>query len=350
MQYKCENCRRQIDFDGYIEFCPYCGKAFDGSASGPVTNDSSMDLAQAIDSIWGDNARVKNEFSNVISRCIFLINDYAVNSVEMILPKQDLSNYWDSYSIIKQSNNRKTVISRVDSFLKSLETVIDNLSDRIFADFSRRLEKVAQDTSNMINELYGFLELSYNPSNVDFFSEDNYSVEVLYSKDQLRNLYSLVLVAYVKYKKCVEDNNMFAAFASTSNYGMLPDYWSIWLSNLSKNDDDYEDEKKEDPQFDQVIEYMKTHNAEKYLGMLDEDFVPHVDAFWYGLEMLCDFIDHHIAVEYNICFFINDEERSNLLRVISSKDFDANEVRLDSALGLKERLEEIVEELSDNTE
>lgn len=349
MQYKCENCRRMFEFDDYIEFCPYCGKALNGSASLQETDSSTMNLAQAIDSIWGDTARIKREFSSVISRCIYLVNDYANSSVGKTLPKQDLSKYEKNYSIIKQSNNRKTLITRIDNFLDSLETVIDNLSDRIPADTASRLENAVQDTGDMVKELYDFLGLRYTPSNVDFFSEENYSAEVLYSRDQLKALYNLVLVAYSKYKKCVEDNNMFAAFASTSNYGMLTDYWRRWLSSLSRDEDDDDTEKKEDPQYDQVIEYMKTHNAEKYFGMLDEDFVPHVDAFWYGLEMLCEFIDHHIAVECNTKeFYIDDDERSKLLRVIVSKDFDVSEARLDSAIELKERFEEKIEALSEN--
>lgn len=349
MQFKCENCRRQFEFDDFIEFCPYCGKMLAGSASGPVTKNFGLDLAQAIDSIWGDSARIKREFSNVVSGCIYLVNDYADNSVGKTLPKQDLSKYERNYSTIKQSNNRMTLISRIDSFLESLNTVIDNLSDRIPTDTSSRLENAVQDTEDMVKELYDFLGMRYTPSNVDFFSEENDSAEVLYSRDQLRNLYNLVLVAYSKYKKCVEDNNMFAAFASTSNYGMMTDYWRRWLSSLSKDDDDDENEDKEDPKFEQVVDYMKTHNAEKYFGMLDEDFVPHVDAFWYGLEMLCEFIDHHSAVECNTkCFYIDDDERSKLLRTITSKDFDVNESRLDIAIELKERFEERIEALNEN--
>ena len=82
--------------------------------------------------------------------------------------------------------------------------------------------------------------------------------------------------------------------------------------------------------------------------MLDEDFVPHVDAFWYGLEMLCEFIDHHIAVECNTeSFYIDDAERSKLLRAITSKEFDVSEARLDSAIELKERFEDKIEALKD---
>ena len=69
---------------------------------------------------------------------------------------------------------------------------------------------------------------------------------------------------------------------------------------------------------------MKEQNSQKYFGMLDEDFVPHVDAFWYGLQMLCEFIDHHITVECKTdCFFINGDESAKLQRIISSKEFDS---------------------------
>lgn len=323
MQYKCENCRRRFEFDDFIEFCPYCGKMLDGSTDTSQASAGGSDLAQAIDSIWGEKARLKSEFSRVISQCIYSINNYAENGVAKTLPKQDLSKYDKHYSAIKQSNNRKTLISRIDGFIDSLDSVIDNLSDRIPADTSSRLESAVYDVDEMVKELYDFLGLRYTPSTVDFFSEENYSAEVLYTREQLRDLYNLVLVAYSKYKKCVEDNNMFAAFSSTSDYGMMTDYWRRWFSRLSRDDDDDDEEaeKKEDPQFEKVIEYMKEHNAKKYFGMLDEDFVPHVDAFWYGLQMLCEFIDHHIAVECKTdCFFINGDESAKLQRTISSKE------------------------------
>lgn len=348
MHYKCDNCRRQFEFDDYIEFCPYCGKSLDGSASGPVPSGSGADLAQAIDSIWGDSARVRKEFSSVISRCIMLINSYADDRIEKMLPKHNLSKYEKNYASIKRSNNRKTLFTRIEGFLNSLDNVIDNLSDRIPADSASRLESAVADTEDAVKELYDFLGMRYVPSNVDFFSEENYSAEIRYTREQLRNLYNLVMAAYSKYRKCVEDNNMFAAFASTSNYGMMTDHWHSWLPKLSSEDEDDENEEKEDSQFEQVVGYMKTHNAEKYFGMLDEDFVPHVDAFWYGLEMLCEFIDHHIAIDCNTeCFYINNDERSKILHNISSRGFDVNEARLDSALELKKRFEERVEALND---
>lgn len=351
MQYKCESCRRLFEFDDLIEFCPYCGKMLDGSPTMTQIPLSGSDLVKEIDSIWGDKARIKSEFSNVISQCIFLINDYVENGVAKILPKQSLSKYDKNYVAMKQSNNRKTLISRIDSFLDSLDSAIDNLSDRIPSDTSSRLENAVDNVDEMVKELYDFLGLRYTPTAVDFFSEENYSAKVLYTREQLRDLYNLVIVAYSKYKKCVEDNNMFAAFSSTSDYGTMTDYWRRWFNHISYDEDsDEEVDKKEDPQFEKVIEYMREHNAEKYFGMLDEDFVPHVDAFWYGVQMLCEFIDHHIAVECKTeCFFISEDERAKILRAIAAKEFEVNEVRLENAIELKERFRNQFEKIEEKS-
>ena len=82
--------------------------------------------------------------------------------------------------------------------------------------------------------------------------------------------------------------------------------------------------------------------------MLDEDFVPHVDAFWHGLEMLCAFIDNHISVDYNAAHSrITIEERERLLRNIANTSFHVSNERLEGLLELKKRFEEKIE-LTDN--
>ena len=55
------------------------------------------------------------------------------------------------------------------------------------------LENAVYDVDEMVKELYDFLGLRYTPSTVDFFSEENYSAEVLYTRQQLRHLCNLVL-------------------------------------------------------------------------------------------------------------------------------------------------------------
>ena len=115
------------------------------------------------------------------------------------------------------------------------------------------------------------------------------------------------------------------------------------------DEDDEEEGKEEEPKFSDVVDHMKRQNAKKYFGMLDEDFVPHVDAFWYGLEMLCEFIDHHIAIDYEIKdAVIDSDERSKLLRTVSSMSFEVSEARLDSLHELNAHFEERCASIKNN--
>ena len=336
MQYKCENCRRKFQFDDEIEFCPYCGKNLENSSVGYLGGNNAG-LVEAIDSIWGDGAKIRQEFSNAVSDSIDIINEYVCANLSMLFPKENLSNYQKHYAMIKQSNNRKTLIARIDTFLEAIENVIDNLSEKVPNDILRKIDGVYQNAEEMIKELYDFLGLRYVRSVKDSIEAESFSVEVVHTREQLISLYNLVLIAYAKYKKCVEDNNMFAAFASTSNYGTMVDYWARWWSRRS-NDDKYDEEK---PEFNDVVDYMKRQNAKKYFGMLDEDFVPHVDAFWYGLEMLCGFIDHNIEIDFEIKDeVIGSDEHSKLLRTVSSISFEVSESRLDCLCELNARFEE----------
>ena len=349
MRYKCENCRRKFQFDDEIEFCPYCGKNLDNPSVG-YSGGNSGGLVEAIDSIWGEGARIRQEFSSAVSSSINSINRYARTSVSTLLPKENLSNYQKHYATIKQSNNRKTLIVRIDAFLEAIENVIDSLSDKVPKDVSRKLDGAYQEAEEMVKELYDFLGQRCVRSGKDSVAVEKFSAKVVYTREQLISLYNLVLIAYAKYKKCVEDNNMFAAFASTSNYGTMVDYWRRWWNRYSNDDeDDEEEEKEEEPKFSDVVDHMKQQNAKKYFGMLDEDFVPHVDAFWYGLEMLCEFIDHHIAIDYEIKdAVIDSDERSKLLRTVSSMSFEVSEARLDSLHELNAHFEERCASIKNN--
>ena len=339
MQFKCENCKRLFEFDDFISFCPYCGNKLSASASKKqdIGADTS-DLIQTIDSIWGENARLRKEFSETIKRSICLINDCIDARFEKVLPKQGISKFDKNYASIKQSNNRKTLITRLNSYLDYLDEIIDSFSDRIPADTSSRLEAAAHEIDDLKKELYDFLGLRYTASTIDFASDNGFSAEILYTREQLRDLYDLVLIAFAKYKKCVEDNNMFAAFASTSDYGVIKDSFRRWLYRTQE--DESEKQEPDDPQYEQIVAYMKSHNSIKYYGLLDEDFVPHVDAFWYGLKMLCECIDHHIAFDCSIeSLYIDDTERAKIMRFISSTAFEVNDSRIENAIELRERFE-----------
>ena len=345
MQYRCNYCERVFHFEDEINFCPYCGNVVDEDSVHTNSSNIFQDLAQTVDSIWGDNARIRKEFSDSLSKCMFLINDFAEISLVRALPEQDISEFEKNYTIIKQSNNRNTLIARIDKFLDSLRIVIENTNDNISVNSRDAIESVSAEVETMVEELYDFLGMSWE-GRKEFIDDTSCSTEVLYTKDQLMELYNVVLVAYSKYKNCVADNNMFAAFASTSDYGLMTNYWRRWSSSISDNKEDTEEKKL--PQIDEVIEFMNKQDAIKYFGLLDEDFVPHVDAFWYGIEMLCEFLDDRVVDDFNMeNIQINVDTQNKLLRTIASTNFEVTELRLEALNNLKHRFEKQIYAVAD---
>ena len=95
--------------------------------------------------------------------------------------------------------------------------------------------------------------------------------------------------------------------------------------------------------FEDAVGYMSGHNAEEYDGFLDEDFVPHVDAFWHGLKTLCDFIDNRVTFNYDeadLVEGISDQEKQEIGLHISSSEFDISEKLIKGAAALKDAFEE----------
>lgn len=340
LQFECKNCHQVFQLDGDVTFCPYCGNRIDDSSSNPnvIEKDPNIDLAHAIDSIWGEGARLKEAFSKSFSECIYLVNSFGTTCVRDCFPDLDLSGYSTNYAFIKQSNNRKTLITRMDNFLESLDRTIDQLDENIPEEVTHNLEVVIKEVESAVNNLYEFIGQDCSLAMDGFFSDENYEARIRYAPAQLRSLYDLLLEAYSKYKKCVADNNMFAAFSSTSNYGMRLDYWrSRWSTLYYKGSGAVIEEP---PEFEEVIAHMEQSNAMKYQGLLDEDFIPHVDAFWYGLEMLCEFIDHYVVINCDAEYFrINDEEKLKLLHTISNINFSVSEEQLKALLDFKGQIE-----------
>ena len=131
---------------------------------------------------------------------------------------------------------------------------------------------------------------------------------------------------------------MFAAFSSDSDYGRLPSW--RWLSFSADEEDEQESSEEELPSLQEAADFIRRSNAKPYTGMLDEDFVPHVEAFWYGLKHLCTFIDAHICVNGDVSrFCISDESRNKLMRAVTSNRLVLDETCLDIAAALEERLQ-----------
>jgi hypothetical protein len=337
LQYNCENCRRHFSFDDYIEFCPYCGKMLNGMQSGALTAEG--DLTKTIDLIWGNSASLKRELFYTVIECIESVNSYVNTGVAKTLSTNSNTKYERKYRHIRKSSGRKTLLSRIASFLRSLGTIIDKLPDSVPEHTIQELNRVVSEKEEMAKELYDFLNMRYTPASEPFFVEGKEVITFLYSREQIRALYEAVLVAFDKYKRCVEDNNMFAAFASSSDYGKLDGE----SADQGKG--------KGNPTFERVLAHMQKENDRKYFGLLDEEFRPHVDAFWYGLGMLCKFIDTRVDTSVDATrFYIGEKETAKIHRAISDNGFYISEARVESAEGIKERFSERLEALQSNDE
>lgn len=334
MKYTCFICKHQFSFEDIISFCPYCGSRL---ADDKLTG--SQNVERMLDTLWGETSKIKQEFLRVINSCIDSINYFAENEIKQALPTEDISQYEKNYHIIKNSNNRKTLIGRIQTYLNYLETIIDNLSDSLPADTTSRLERITLEVRKMTKELYDMLGIAYPIPAANTLLYEKKSVQVIYSREQLKELYLQVQKAFAKYIKCVEDNNMFAAFASDSDYGTIHYGWRSWFSDLSEEGKAIAETADPQEEYQDVMDFITSQNKQPYWGILDEDFTPHVDAFWYSLEKLCTFIDRHIVIDRDLTWLnLASDTASKLSRVIRSYDFTVTETRLESAIVLQEQL------------
>lgn len=327
MQYRCENCRKEFEFPERIAFCPFCGSTLCNGSAIAQTPEAEKMLAETVDNIWGAAAMFRNSFSEAVLGCVNLINCLVNTTEEKILARPSISDYEKAYESFQKCGDRKTLIARIDRYVQSINSMIDKVDDEAIQNLSNKAKAGFEKAIRMADALYAFLGSERIDAVQKSFDGTIFSAEILYSKDQLHNLYDLVLVAFGKYKRCVEDNNMFAAFASTSDYGTI-NHWYGYMYGTGRVNASGEDSLE----YDEVIEHMTRCNSERYLGFLDEDFVPHVDAFWFGLENLCRFIDCSIEVKFDMnCCRISDIESARLARMISTGEYQLDRSKVDEA-------------------
>lgn len=87
---------------------------------------------------------------------------------------------------------------------------------------------------------------------------------------QLGLLAEQVRASYLTLGQVAHDNGLFAVFAHDSGDG---------IPNLVEEDEGGDSTGR-------AIERMHEFNKRRYYGLLDDDFLLHVDAFWYGFEKL----------------------------------------------------------------
>jgi hypothetical protein len=245
------------------KFCPHCGKSLDNSSS----HDSEF--------VYVDCEEF--EYATYTESDFEIIVNVARESIYNLIPTLAQTNFGNRYSSIKGSKNRKSLLALVEKCITELGEVISQLPDEVIPAFADKARKIHEKYLDDIKQAGGL----FLPNND--FNSDEFSVSVLYSRQQIDDFYKELLTAYKKYINCVNENNMFAAFHSDSDY---PKPYKF-----SKN------------LYDNSLKKLKASNGLKYTGFLDEDFIPHVDGFWEGVRCLCHLIDNRVDVNFNIELF-----------------------------------------------
>ena len=107
--------------------------------------------------------------------------------------------------------------------------------------------------------------------------------------------------AHQKYVCCVNENNMYAAFPTDSQFGNIGmseeeyrgmsvlDEGTLWDSVTQQ--DGNETASTSEVDIEGEVDNLKVAAMQDYMGFRDEDFVPHVDSFWKGVRTLCRCIE-----------------------------------------------------------
>lgn len=110
-----------------------------------------------------------------------------------------------------------------------------------------------------------------------------------------------VRASFATFEQVVQDNGLFAAFATDGSYGACAGglRYSWWVDLFFDESDGerpgvrrYEaipcavEEDEGGDTLAKSIERMRAFNKKKYWGMLDDDFKEHAEAFWYGFGKL----------------------------------------------------------------
>lgn len=123
--------------------------------------------------------------------------------------------------------------------------------------------------------------------------------------EQVRELAAQVRKSFGTFKQVVQDNGLFAAFASEGTFGACKGWrfgfwWDDFLYDMSEFEGeipgrepvrdipcDVEEDEGGDS-LEKSIERMQEFNSKRYWGMLDDDFDGHIEAFWYGFKKLME--------------------------------------------------------------
>ena len=125
-----------------------------------------------------------------------------------------------------------------------------------------------------------------------------------YDEEDLLRLLAEVRKSFSTYKQVVEVNGVFAAFPDLeSNFGECSKLKSMGYESSGTKRKSVKSEVKSNKgrpnTLPNVIENMIEFNNERYWGMLDDDFLKHVNYFWYGFDKLMHFANRMYSYDIN---------------------------------------------------
>ena len=284
----------------------------------------------------GRELKLKKKYSAIVSGCIDTINDIACAKVNAIMPGGSLSQYVSNVELIRQSVSSRTALSRIEGFLDTLDNVILTMKENTKENAESRLKSSVNEIDELVRELHSLTGHNYESGKL-MHTAESAQIEQTCTKKEIQILYKQVIGAYQKYKRCVNQNGMDAVFPS-----------NLHGSNVLSFSDEYDDDmlqtemdRVEFLNINDAIEYMKENNERKYWGMMNEDYVPHVDVFWRGLEELCSCIDHQVAVKFDEFLLCIDTETATALEndVLNPK-FVVDDAKMAKATEFQKKLSE----------
>lgn len=334
MKYVCRSCEKEFEFDAQLSFCPYCGSSITGKNN----------ITQTIDSIWGETASMKREFTSLVFVALDKIAGLFVASCEQIKEKylkDKVENlvYNDEMSLVSSCETRKAVLAQVERLMEKIFKTISVLPQNCIA-----YEEVigAEVAKNSVQEYLDCMAELLDDKKLFRIQEGKYQHGTIYEKKGFEEFFVELTIAHKKYVKCVNDNNMFAAFPSNSDFGKVGRgrrFEFLGLVLFEAEEDTIEEEENVELDFDTCLSEIKKANALRYDGFLDEDFVPHVDAFWKGVSDIIGLLSLNNNISFTAPSLNIDEKlKSKIRRKIASKEFLVESGEIEKLQSLIEKI------------
>lgn len=338
MKYVCRSCEKEFEFDAQLSFCPYCGSSITGKNN----------ITQTIDSIWGETASMKREFTSLVFVALDKIAGLFVASCEQIKEKylkDKVENlvYNDEMSLVSSCETRKAVLAQVERLMEKIFKAISTLPQNCVA----REETVGAGVAkNSVQEYLDCMTELLDDKKLFSIQEGKYQYTTMYEKKGFEEFFVELKIAHKKYVQCVNDNNMFAAFPSNSDFGKVGRGRRFELLGLilleNKETPIEEEEKTIELDFDTCLSEVKKANSLRYDGFLDEDFVPHVDAFWKSVSDIIGLLSLNNNISFTAPSLNIDEKlKSKIRRKIASKEFLVESGKIEKLQSLIEKIEKL---------